>query len=319
MTTNYLKAGGPRTGPVDEGAVIRKLSLVSVGGNGVLSGFKLFAGIVGNSGAMISDAIHSFSDVLTTLIAWVGVRFSKKAADRSHPYGHERMECVASLALGIVLLATGIGIGRVGLENIFSGNYETLAVPSPIALVAALISIVGKEAMYWYTRYYARLINSAAFMADAWHHRSDAFSSVGSLIGIGGAMLGFPVLDSVASVVICLFIIKVAYDISKDALVKMLDTSCGEDYEQQMAQYIAGLPQVMGVDLIRTRMFGNRVYIDLEISVDGNKSLWEAHQVAEQVHQQVEQQFQDVKHIMIHVNPAGQRESAAPAQPGENP
>lgn len=289
--------------PVNEAVIIKKLSLVSVIGNTVLSGFKMFAGVSGNSGAMISDAIHSFSDVLTTLIAWIGVKVSKRDADSSHPYGHERLECVASLILGIVLMATGIGVGKVGVENILSGNYDTLAVPSAIALVAAVVSIVGKEAMYWYTRYYAKLIKSSAFLADAWHHRSDAFSSIGSLIGIGGAMLGFPILDSVASVVICLFILKVAYDISKDALVKMLDTSCGEDYEKALQEYVSGREGVISVDMLHSRMFGNKVYIDLEISVDGDRSLQDAHEVAERVHKDVEQQFSDVKHIMIHVNP----------------
>ena len=253
---------------------------------------------------MISDAIHSLSDVLTILIAWIGVKVSKRSADHAHPYGHERMECVASLLLGLILLATGIGVGKVGVEKILSGQYETLVVPSAIALAAAIVSIVGKEAMYWYTRYYTKLINSAAFLADAWHHRSDAFSSIGSLIGIGGAMLGFPVMDSVTSAVICLFIVKVAYDISNDALVKMLDTSCGEDYEKRLSAHIAGHEEVASVDLLRSRIFGNRVYIDLEISVDGDKSLQEAHEVAERVHQDVERQFPDIKHIMIHVNPA---------------
>lgn len=304
MTTNHEQAAHPDSRPVNEAAIIRNLSLVSVIGNAILSGLKLFAGIVGNSGAMISDAIHSFSDVLTTLIAWIGVKVSKRAADQSHPYGHERMECVASLILGIVLMATGIGVGKVGVGNILSGQYETLSVPSTIALAAAIVSIVGKEAMYWYTRYYAKLIHSAAFLADAWHHRSDAFSSIGSLIGIGGAMLGFPVMDSVASVVICLFIVKVAYDISKDALIKMLDTSCGEDYEKRLSAHIADQEDVASVDLLRSRMFGNRVYIDLEISVDGTKSLYEAHEVAERIHRDVERQFPDIKHIMIHVNPA---------------
>lgn len=221
-----------------------------------------------------------------------------------HPYGHERMEGVASLILGLVLLATGIAIGKAGVQNILTGSFETLAIPSAIALVAAVISIIGKEAMYWYTRYYAKKIHSAAFLADAWHHRSDAFSSIGSLIGIGGAMLGFPVMDSVASVVICIFIVKVARDISKDALTKMLDTSCGRDYEKKLTEDILTQEGVLGVDMLRTRMFGNKVYIDLEISVDGNQSLREAHDVAERVHKSVEQRFSEVKHIMIHVNPS---------------
>lgn len=292
-----------RKNPIDESAAIRKMSFVSVAGNAVLSGFKFFAGVTGNSGAMISDSIHSFSDVITTLIAWIGVKASKKEADAAHPYGHERIECIASLLLGIVLLGTGLGVGKVGLENIFSGNYQALAVPSAIALVAAVVSIVSKEAMYWYTRYYANLIHSSAFLADAWHHRSDAFSSIGSLIGIAGAMMGYPVLDSVASVVICLFIVKASYDILEDGVVKLLDTSCGESYDKKMADYISGQEGVVCVDSLRSRMFGNKVYIDLEIQVDGEKSLREAHQVAERIHDDVEKTFPDVKHIMIHLNP----------------
>lgn len=293
-----------RKNPIDESAAIRKMSFVSVAGNAVLSGFKFFAGVTGNSGAMISDSIHSFSDVITTLIAWIGIKASKKEADAAHPYGHERIECIASLLLGIVLLGTGLGVGQVGLENIFSGNYQALAVPSAIALVAAVVSIVSKEAMYWYTRYYANLIHSSAFLADAWHHRSDAFSSIGSLIGIAGAMMGYPVLDSVASVVICLFIVKASYDILKDGVVKLLDTSCGESYDKKLADYISGQEGVVCVDSLRSRMFGNKVYIDLEIQVDGEKSLREAHQVAERIHDDVEKTFPDVKHIMIHLNPA---------------
>ena len=214
---------------ITENVIIKKVSFVGIFGNIVLTAFKLFAGIFGKSGAMVSDAVHSLSDVFATLIAFIGVKISKQDADKQHPYGHERMECVASLILGLILLVTGLGIGKVGLSNIFSGNYENLAIPGTIALVAAVVSIVTKEGMYWYTRHYAKILNSPAFMADAWHHRSDAFSSIGSLIGIAGAMLGFPDLDSAASVVICIFILKVSYDILKGALANMLDTSCGDE------------------------------------------------------------------------------------------
>lgn len=289
---------------INEKAIVRNLSAVSIVGNTVLSGFKMFAGVAGNSGAMISDAIHSFSDVLTTIIAWIGVKISKKEADKKHPYGHERLECVASLFLGLILMVTGLGVGKIGVENIISGNYQTLEIPSTIALVAAIVSIVGKEAMYWYTRHYAKIINSAAFLADAWHHRSDAFSSIGSLIGIAGAMMGFPVLDSVASVVICLFIVKVAYDIMKDAINKMLDTSCGEEYESNIMNYILQQKDVIRVDSLRTRMFGNKVYIDLELAVDGDKTLEQSHEIAERIHNDLESEFSEIKHIMIHLNPA---------------
>lgn len=290
---------------MNKAAIIQKLSLVSIIGNAILSGFKLFAGLSGHSGAMLSDAIHSLSDVLTTVIAWVGVKLSRKGADASHPYGHERFECVASLILGLVLLATGLGIGKVGITNIISREYEILAIPGKVALIAAVVSILGKEAMYWYTRHYAKIINSAAFMADAWHHRSDAFSSIGSFIGIGGAMLGYPILDSVASVVICLFIVKVAFDILKDAVTKMLDTSCGDAYEKKLADHVAAQDGIVGVDIVRFRMFGSKVYVDLEISVDGEQSLRDAHEIAERIHRDIECSFTEVKHIMIHVNPAG--------------
>ncbi len=260
---------------------------------------------------MISDAIHSLSDVFTTLIAWVGVEISRKHRILIIPTAMNDLECIASLFLGAVLLITGLGIRKVGLENMARASDQTLAIPSAIALVAAIVSIVGKEAMYWYTRYYAKQIQSSAFLADAWHHRSDAFSSVGSLIGIAGAMMGFPVLDSVASVVICLFIVKVSYDILKDAVVKLLHTSCGADYEEKMKDFVAAQNGVEGVDLLHSRMFGNKIYVDLEIQVDGDKSLREAHDVAEQVHSDVEQQFPDVKHIMIHVNPARVSHTAA--------
>lgn len=206
--------------------------------------------------------------------------------------------------LGLILAVTGFGIGKAGIEKIIAGNYEVLAVPGVIALAAAIVSILSKEGMYWYTRHYAKILNSSAFMADAWHHRSDAFSSIGSLIGIAGAMLGFPVLDSVASVVICLFILKVAYDILKDAISKMLDTSCGESYDKALADYISAQENVICIDSLHSRMFGNRTYIDLEIQVDGNLSLKDAHAIAEHIHDNVEEHFSDVKHITIHLNPA---------------
>lgn len=287
-----------------EKAIINQVSSVGIFGNVVLTAFKLFAGIVGNSGAMVSDAVHSLSDVFATFIAFLGVKLSKKSEDKMHPYGHERLECVASVILGLILLVTGLGIGKVGLQNILSGNYESLTIPGTIALVAAVVSIVVKEGMYWYTRHYAKILNSAAFMADAWHHRSDAFSSIGSLIGIGGAMLGFPVLDSVASVVICLFILKVSYDVLKDAVAKMLDTSCGEEFDNTVKEFVASQKEVICVDRLSSRMFGNKAYVDLEIEVDRDKPLWEAHEIAENVHANVEQNFENIKHVMIHVNPS---------------
>ena len=288
---------------MNETKIINRLSTVGIAGNIALVVFKLYAGIAGHSGAMVSDAVHSLSDVFATLVAYIGVRISKKAPDQDHPYGHDRLECVASMILGMILLATGFGIGLNGVKQIAAGHYEQLAVPSAIALAAAVVSIVSKEVMFWYTRYYAKKLNSSAFMADAWHHRSDALSSVGSLIGIGGAMLGVPVMEPIACVAICLCILKVAYNILKDSIDKMLDTACSPEYEASLRSFIAEQDGVRRVDKLQTRRFGSKIYIDAEIGVVGSISLFEAHAIAESVHNAVEKRDQEIKHIMIHENP----------------
>ena len=288
---------------MDTQKIIKKISHVGIMGNVLLSAFKLFAGIFGRSGAMVSDAVHSLSDVFATLIAYVGVRLSQQQEDEEHPYGHERLECVASLILGLILGGTGIGIGYSGIQKLLSDR-TSLEIPTLLPLIAAVISIAVKEGMFWYTMYYAEKLNSAAFKADAWHHRSDAISSVGSFIGIGMARLGFPIMDPVASLIICLFILKVAYDIIRDANKKMLDTSCDNAFEQKLRIFIKGQPGVERIDLLHTRQFGNKIYVDLEIAVKGDISLSAAHAIAENVHSSVEQNYPNIKHVMIHVNPA---------------
>lgn len=288
---------------MDEQKIVKKLSNVGILGNIVLAAFKLFAGIFGKSGAMVSDAVHSLSDVFATFIAYFGVLLSKRKEDAEHPYGHERLECVASLLLGLILAGTGIGIGYSGIRKLFFAR-ESIEIPTILPLIAALISIVVKEGMFWYTMHYAKKLNSSAFKADAWHHRSDALSSVGSFIGIGLAKLGFPFMDPVASLIICILILKVAFDIFKDAISKMLDTSCGIDFEQGIKDFVAAQPGVERIDLLQTRQFGNKIYVDLEISVNGDLTLTEAHSIAENVHDALENTFPNVKHVMIHVNPA---------------
>lgn len=280
-----------------------KVSMVSIIGNLILSVFKLFAGITAHSGAMVSDAVHSASDVFSSIIVIIGVKLSAKASDREHPYGHERLECVSAIVLSVILLVTGLFIGADALKSITSGNFANLEIPKILALVSAVVSIVAKEAMFWYTRYYAKKLNSGAVMADAWHHRSDALSSVGALIGIAGARMGFPVLDPIASLVICVFIAKASYDIFKDAIEKMVDHSCDDTTENLIRECVLRQDGVKNIDMLRTRVFGNRIYADIEISADGTMSLNEAHAIAEKVHSATEQNFPDIKHIMVHVNP----------------
>jgi len=283
--------------------IVKRLSFIGIFGNVVLSAFKLFAGIFGKSGAMVSDAVHSLSDVFATFIAFLGVKLSKKDPDADHPYGHDRFECIAAIILGVILAGTGIGIGYAGLQKIIAGDISAIEIPTLLPLIAAIISIVVKEAMFRYTMHYAKRLGSAAFEADAWHHRSDALSSIGSFVGILAAKLGFPIMEPIASVVICLFILKVAYDILKDAFMRMMDTSCGIEYEKKLRAFIEEQPGVIKVDLLHTRFFGNKIYIDVEISVRRESSLIEAHEIAEKVHKKVEENYKDVKHIMIHVNP----------------
>lgn len=284
--------------------VANRVSLFTIIGNVVLSVIKLLAGIIAHSSAMISDAVHSASDVFSTFVVIIGIKLASKKPDKEHPYGHERMECVAAIVLAMVLFITGLGIGLEAVKNIIHGNYGDLQVPGVLALIAAIVSIVSKEAMYWYTRHYAKKIDSSALMADAWHHRSDAFSSIGALIGIGASRLGYPVMDSIASLVIFVFIVKAAFDIFKDAIDKMVDHACDEGTEKQIYDCVMKNENVLGVDLLQTRIFGNKIYVDVEIQADASYTLQEAHDIAEAVHDEIERNFPKVKHIMVHVNPA---------------
>lgn len=283
--------------------IANRVSGVTIVGNVILSVFKLCAGLLAHSSAMLSDAVHSASDVFSTFIVMIGIRFSSQTADREHPYGHERMECVSAIVLAMVLFITGCGIGVEAVEKMFGAKASNLQIPGVLALIAALISIVSKEGMYWYTRHYAKRIDSGALMADAWHHRSDAFSSVGALIGIAGARMGFPVMDTLASLVIFGFIVKAAWDIFKDAMDKMVDHSCDEETERQIYACVMEYEEVKEIDLLRTRIFGNRIYVDVEIQVEGSYTLEKAHEIAEAVHEKIENEFSKVKHIMVHVNP----------------
>lgn len=257
---------------------------------------------------MISDAIHSASDVFSSLIVIVGLNISGKKSDSDHQYGHERLECIASFFLSAILFLTGATIGYGGLQKIFlaiKGDFGLADIPIPtsLPLIAAIVSIGIKEAMYWYTRAVAKRVNSSSLMADAWHHRSDAFSSIGSLIGIAGAKLGFPILDPIASVVICVAIIKAAYDICKSALSQMVDKSCSEETTEGIREVIMSVEGVKTVDLLMTRLFGSKFYVDIEISVDGNQPLRDAHAISQKVHDEVEKKYPLAKHCMVHMNP----------------
>lgn len=285
-------------------AIVMQVSRKSIAVNVLLSLFKLSAGIFAHSSAMISDAAHSISDVLSTVIVIIGIKLANQKSDRDHPYGHERLECVAAILLSAALFAAGAAIGISSVRKVTGGNYAGLAAPGFAALAAAAVSIAVKEAMYRYSKAAVERTDSSALLADAWHHRTDAFSSVGSFAGILGARMGFPVFDPAAGVVICLFIVKAAFDIFMNSVGKMTDKACDDPTQREIRALILEQKDVMGVDQLKTRVFGDKIYVDVEISADGESTLHKAHEAAQKVHDAIESRFPKVKHCMVHVNPA---------------
>ncbi|MCB2291400.1 cation diffusion facilitator family transporter [Clostridium sp. CS001] len=277
-----------------------KISKITILINILLSSIKLIAGIIGRSGAMIADSMHSLSDVLSTIAVMVGLKLAKQPADEDHPYGHEKMEPIMAKILASILLITALLIGYNGIKNIING---TTVVPAKIAVYAAILSIVTKEWMYRYTVIGAKKIESSALMADAWHHRSDAFSSIGTLIGIVGARMGYPILDPMASLVICVLITKVAIDIYKQAINQLIDHCADAKTIENIKNEIEKTNGVISIDELKTRVSANRLYVDVEICVNSDLSVCEGHDIAERVHNAIENLDNRIKHCMVHVNP----------------
>ena len=285
--------------------IAERVASVSIAVNLFLSVFKFLAGVIAHSGAMISDAVHSASDVFSSIIVIIGYKISDKKPDKDHPYGHERFECVTSISLAVILLITGLGIGKSTIDTILGKSMHEILVPGTLAQIAALVSILIKELLYRYTIIYAKKINSSSLKADAWHHRSDALSSVGALIGITAAKLGYPIAEPIASLVICLFILKAVFDIFKDAVDKLVDKSCDGETTAEMTKAITEKDGVESLVSLKTRMFGSKIYVDVVIAVDGTLTLTAAHEIAQTVHDDIEEKFPNVKHCMVHVDPCG--------------
>ena len=280
-----------------------KVTRRAVGCNILLVAFKLFAGIFAGSAAMLSDAVHSITDIVGDVIVFIGIKLARPEPDSDHQYGHERVECIAGILVAAILFWVGLAIGWSGLRVIINGQYQ-YAYPGILALIAAIVSIIAKEALYRYIRAAAKRLDSVALLASALHSRSDALSSVGSFVGILGARMGVRVLDSIAGVVISIFIIRAAVQIFISAARKITDKAVDEETAAKIRDITLSQPGVLGVDLIKTRMFGDRIFIDLEISSDGAATLTQAHDTAQLVHDAIQANLPKVKHCMIHVNPA---------------
>ncbi len=264
---------------------------------------KLTGGIAAHSKALVSDGINSAFDVICGIIVIIGAKIAGKKADREHPYGHERFESVTTIVLAVILFVTGIFVGHTAIEDLTSGKYKTAVLPGVLSIAAAVISMVTKEIMFWYTKGAADKINSVSLRASAWDHRADVISTAGALIGIVAARCGFPAGDLIASLVVCLFIIRTSYLVFREAISQMTDRSCDDDFLQELRDCVCSVPGILGIDMLQVRAFGNRYYVDLEIREDGNITLTEAHRVAERVHDLIEERYPVVKHIMVHVNP----------------
>ena len=265
---------------------------------------KLTVGIIAHSQALISDSINSIGDVLSTFVVFIGIKLSRKDADKDHQFGHERLDSIAAILLSMFFLATAGLIGYQGVTTIIKGISEDIAVPGTLAWVVALIAIAVKESLYWYTIVVAKKINSTALKAAAWDHQSDVISAAGAFIGILGARLfGFALLAPILSLLICILIVITAIRIFKEGVDKLVDKSCDDETEAAISKSIESTEGVLRIDVLRTRLFGNRIYVDLEISVNAELSLEKAHEISETVHDQIEKEFPLVKHIMIHVNP----------------
>ncbi|SHH61504.1 cation diffusion facilitator family transporter [Clostridium intestinale] len=277
-----------------------KVSVITMIINIVLSILKLIAGIIGRSSAMIADSVHSASDVFTTVIVIVGLKISSKKADREHPYGHERLESISAKLISEALILVGLVIGYKSALNLYNGN---LVIPGRVALFAALLSIVVKEAMYWYTIITARKIRSISMEGDAWHHRSDAFSSIGTFIGILGARFGYIFLDPLAGIIVSLLIIKVGIDLYKRAVKELIDSAADDEVINKIKNNVLSISRVKEIKNLKTRIFGNKIYVDIEVYVNEELSVREGHDIAELVENSIENEIDTVKHCMVHIEP----------------
>ena len=286
---------------------IYKVTILGSIVNFVLLVFKFIAGIVGHSAAMVADAVHSLSDFVTDIVVIVFVKISGKPQDESHDYGHGKYETLATAIIGVVLLGVGIGIlvnSVTGIVDAFNG--KVLEAPSILALVAAVVSIILKEALYQYTVFKGKHLGSKAVIANAWHHRSDAFSSIGTLVGIAGAIfLGekWRVLDPIAAFVVSVFIIKVAVDLVKPCIDELLEKSLSNDIEERILTIITAHPEVDSPHHLRTRRIGNHIAIEIHIRMDGDMPLKQAHDVTKKIETALKSEFGNETHIGIHMEP----------------
>lgn len=286
---------------------IYKVTLAGSVGNMALLTFKFVAAVLGHSSAMMADAIHSLSDFITDLVVLVFVRLSAKPQDQSHDYGHGKFETFATFIIGLALVVAAVGIIVAAVLKVVRwAQGATLEAPGMLALWAALLSILVKEVLFRYTAIRGKALESQALVANAWHHRSDALSSIGAAVGIGGAILlgsRWTVLDPVASILVGLMLMKVAYDLLKASVDELTESSLPEGMEQEIAAIIDSFPGITEPHNLRTRRIGNRIAIEAHVRMDGNMPLREAHDCASAIERKLKERFGPATHTSIHMEP----------------
>jgi cation diffusion facilitator family transporter len=278
----------------------KKVSFISILVNSLLSIAKVFVGFSYHSKVLIADGLHSVSDIASTIVVLISIKLSQTPADEKHPYGHGKAESIGTAILGFMLISTGVFLVRDAATTIISGN---LRIPGKIALWVAVISIISKEVLYQYTVKIGRKIKSKGLIADAHHHRSDAFSSLAALIGIAGARLGLPILDPIFALVVAVFIAKIGIDILKDAIHELMDGVMDEEKISEFREKAFQVKGVKKVEDIKLRPYGPKYYIDLSVSVDDELSVAKGHEVAVKVREKLREYNSEVKEVMVHIDP----------------
>ena len=287
---------------------IYKVTLIGSAVNAILIVMKFIAGFVGKSSAMVADAVHSLSDFISDIIVLVFVKIAGKPKDKSHDYGHGKFETLATMIIGIMLIAAGVGLMVNGIGNVMGSlQGESLERPTMLALIVAIVSIALKEWLYRYTVSSGRKLNSRAVIANAWHHRSDAVSSLGTLLGISGAMfLGdkWRILDPLAAIIVSILIIKSGYDIVKPCISELLEASLPDDKENEIEKLVTSVPGIDSIHNLRTRRIGNAIAVDLHAKMDGNLTLSDAHEKATAAEKAIKKAFGENSIINIHMEPS---------------
>lgn len=285
--------------------IAERWAIIGFVGNLVLSIVKAWAGVVANSNAMIADAVHSASDIFASLFVYISLKIAKRPADENHPYGHGKAEVISTLIVGVMLALAGIQIIRTSMNTITDGN---IAVPGNLALYAAILSIVVKELMYRFTYRVGKKINSPSTIANALDHRSDAFSSVATLIGIAGAKLKFPILDPIAGIVVAFFIMKMSYEITREAVKQIMDESPGKEKINEIKDIAMSVDGVLDAHYIRIRRSGSVYFVDMDIVTSQNITIREAHDICEIVREKIFTMLERIEEVRVHIDPSSKKE-----------